>query len=165
MMQVKSEHLETIASHAQECYPQECCGVLLGKVEGDEVILLEVVRTENGWNEEMAERLEEMGMGGKTKMERYAIAPQTLLKLQKDARSHHLQIIGFYHSHPDHPAIPSECDRLLAWPDYHYIIVSVIQGRATDLKDWVLDPNHQFQPSPLENILNTDPHQGKTELQ
>ncbi|MDJ1178174.1 M67 family metallopeptidase [Roseofilum sp. BLCC_M91] len=157
-MQVKSEHLEMIRAHAQECYPQECCGVLLGRVEGDEVFLVEVVRTENGWNEEMVERLEEMGMGGKTKMERYAIAPQTLLKLQKEARSRNLQMVGFYHSHPDHPAIPSECDRLLAWPDYNYIIVSAIQGRATVINNWVLDTDRQFQPGQLENILNTDPH-------
>ncbi|MBP0038526.1 MAG: M67 family metallopeptidase [Roseofilum sp. SID1] len=157
-MQVKSEHLEIIHAHAQECYPQECCGVLLGRVEEDKRVLVEVVRTENGWNEEMAEQLEEMGMGGKTKLERYTIAPQTLLTLQKDARSRHLQIVGFYHSHPDHPAVPSECDRLLAWPDYHYIIVSVIQGRATVINDWVLDRDRQFQPSQLENILNTDTH-------
>lgn len=161
-MKVRSEHLEMIIAHAQQCYPQECCGVLLGGVEG---VLVEVVRTENGWNEEMAEWLEEMGMGGMTKRERYAIAPQTLLKLQKDARSHHLQIIGFYHSHPDHPAIPSECDRLLACPDYNYIIVSVIQGQATSIKNWVLDTNHQFQPSPLENILNTKADERKTGLQ
>lgn len=164
-MKVKSEHLEMIAAHGEECYPQECCGVLLGRVEGDEVVLLEVVWTENGWNEEMAERLEEMGMGGKTKRERYCVAPQTLLKLQKDARSRDLQIIGFYHSHPDHPAIPSECDRLLAWPDYHYMIVSVIQGRATELNNWVLGANGQFQPSPLANILNTNPQERKTGLQ
>jgi len=150
-MQMKSEHLETIAAHAQECYPQECCGVLLGKVEENEVIVLEVVRTENAWNEEMAEQLEERGIGGKTRRERYAIAPQTLIKLQKSARSRHLQIIGFYHSHPDHPAIPSECDRLLAWPDYHYIIVSVVQGQARAIKNWVLDPDHQFQPCQLQN--------------
>ncbi|MDB9520226.1 M67 family metallopeptidase [Roseofilum reptotaenium CS-1145] len=157
-MQVKSEHLEIIRAHAQECYPQECCGVLLGTIEEDERVLVEVVRTENGWNEEMAERLEEMGMRGKTKLERYTIAPQTLLTLQKDARSRHLQIVGFYHSHPDYPAVPSECDRLLAWQDYHYIIVSVIEGRATVINDWVLDRDRQFQPSPLENILNTDTH-------
>lgn len=161
-MKIKSEHLEIIVAHAQACYPQECCGVLLGEVEG---VVVEVVRTENGWNEEMAERLEEMGIGGKTKRERYCIAPQTLLKLQKDAHSRHLQIVGFYHSHPDHPAIPSECDRLLAWPDYHYIIVSVIQGQATSIKSWVLAADGQFQPSPLENILNTEPLEGKTGLQ
>lgn len=58
-------------------------------------------------------------------------------------------MIGFYHSHPEHPAIPSECDRELAWPEYIYPIVSVPQGCAGDISGWSLDPSDRFQSEAL----------------
>jgi proteasome lid subunit RPN8/RPN11 len=81
-----------------------------------------------------------------------------MLKAQKDARDseallrsadRNLDIIGIYHSHPDHPAVPSEFDRAIAWSQYSYIIVSVQQGKACDLKSWSLDDDHQFQPEEI----------------
>lgn len=72
-----------------------------------------------------------------------------MLKVQKEARDRQLDIIGIYHSHPDHPAIPSEFDRLCGWQAYSYIIVSVLQGKARDVLSWSLDDNHQFQPEEI----------------
>lgn len=94
----------------------------------------------------MAEFADELPL---SKTRRYWIAPETLLKEMKDARAKGLEIIGIYHSHPDHPAVPSECDRHFAWSEYSYIIVSVQHGKAVDTRSWSLDEQHQFQPEPL----------------
>ncbi|MEW6498957.1 MAG: M67 family metallopeptidase, partial [Cyanobacteriota bacterium] len=83
---------------------------------------------------------------------RFSIAPQVMLKAQKDARDRNLNIIGIYHSHTDHPAIPSEFDRAIAWSQYSYVIVSVQQGSACDFKSWSLDEEHKFQPEKIHTI-------------
>ena len=147
-LQIQSEHLAMISQQAQESYPQECCGLLIGVAGETENQVLEVLPTENIWNSEIAESLQEiLGTDARerTQRDRYAIAPETLLLAQKAARTHHQDIIGIYHSHPDHPAIPSECDRLLAWPNYSYLIVSVQAGQVADFRSWRLDPSQQFR--------------------
>ncbi len=85
-----------------------------------------------------------------TKNRRYTIDPRDMLRVQKQARDQKLSIIGIYHSHPDHVAVPSECDRAGAWPDYAYTIVSVRSGKAVDVKNWALDSDHQFQPEAMQ---------------
>ncbi|NJM99636.1 MAG: M67 family metallopeptidase [Phormidesmis sp. RL_2_1] len=85
-----------------------------------------------------------------SKQRRYYIDPQDMLRVQKRSRQQGLQIIGIYHSHPDQVAEPSECDRLLAWPTYAYVIVSVQAGKAVDVKNWTLDSEHQFQPEAIK---------------
>jgi proteasome lid subunit RPN8/RPN11 len=69
---------------------------------------------------------------------RYVISPQSLLEAQREARASGLDIVGYYHSHPDHPAKPSEFDREHAWPGTSYVIVSVEQGKAVDCRSWRL---------------------------
>ena len=267
---VQPEHLAQIRTHAQQIYPEECCGLLIG--DNERKRLIEVVPVENSWDEKSAEMLED-GSGGESspvlavpveeevripkgripgfpwnemsrgfprrrcfppfdggkvyarnesavelareepvglreardtrtrsgvlllrpsgtrgsvstagtrsdgvavsgdsspesvrrfsrsanpegsKRNRFSIAPQVMLQMQKAARERHLDIIGIYHSHPDNPAVPSEFDRAIAWSSYSYIIVSVEQGQATDLNSWTLDEDHQFQP---EEILIID---------
>ncbi len=83
------------------------------------------------------------------KTRRYWIAPEDLLATMREAREQDLEVIGVYHSHPDHPSVPSDCDRQLAWPSYSYVIVSVQQGCAQTWQSWTLDDTHQFQ---LESI-------------
>jgi proteasome lid subunit RPN8/RPN11 len=80
-----------------------------------------------------------------------------MLKAQKDARDRNLDIIGIYHSHPDHPAVPSEFDRAIAWQRYSYVIVSVQQGKTCDLQSWSLDDNCQFQSEEILT-LSPEPH-------
>ncbi|HLP87038.1 MAG TPA: M67 family metallopeptidase [Nostocaceae cyanobacterium] len=145
LIQLQPEHLKIITTHAENTYPQECCGVILGYVNTERKIVVEVIPTANAWNRE---NCRESDFDHSTK-DRYAIAPPELLKIQKAARDRNLCIIGIYHSHPDHPAIPSECDRLYAWPEYSYIIVSVEHGQTSNIKSWTLDHHHQFQPEPL----------------
>jgi proteasome lid subunit RPN8/RPN11 len=75
-----------------------------------------------------------------------------MLQVQRSARERELEIIGIYHSHPDHPAVPSECDRRLAWPVYSYVILSVQSGQVMACQSWRLDDQHQFQPEAIKMI-------------
>jgi proteasome lid subunit RPN8/RPN11 len=75
-----------------------------------------------------------------------------MLHTQKAARNRNLNIIGIYHSHPDSPAIPSEWDRIYAWTEYSYVILSVQNTQASELQSWTLDDNHQFQSETIKLI-------------
>ncbi|MEB3279857.1 MAG: M67 family metallopeptidase [Lyngbya sp.] len=153
---ISDQQLQQISTHAENCYPQECCGLILGRMaENSDKIVVELIPTENAWNDDSAEAFEEIETAEQpvTSAERrYTIAPEVLIAAQKYGRSRDLNIIGIYHSHPDHEAIPSEFDRVCAWSQYSYIIVSVKQGKASDIQNWCLDENHQFQP---EEMIST----------
>ncbi|MEH2362651.1 M67 family metallopeptidase [Nostoc sp.] len=152
MIRLRQEHLQTIRTHAESTYPDECCGIILGYLANECKTVVEVMPTENVWNTEAAAEFP----GDRTtesKSRQYAIAPEIMLKTQKEARDRSLNIIGIFHSHPDHPAIPSECDRLYGWQGYSYIIVSVQNGKAGELRSWSLDDHHQFQSEVIENII------------
>ncbi|MCV3212240.1 M67 family metallopeptidase [Plectonema radiosum NIES-515] len=138
LLKVSSQQKQIIRSHAASTYPEECCGIMLGYLANESKTVVEVIPTENAWS------------GEDSKRRRYAIAPEIMLKVQTYARSCSLNIIGIYHSHPDNPATPSESDRVQAWQEYSYIIVSVPNGKALELKSWHLDDNHQFQEEAIE---------------
>ena len=134
-------------THAENSYPDECCGLLIGQVSADKKMLVEVLPVENSWDDQTASQFQEIVESAKlgtTRRERYAIAPRTLLEVQKQARDRQLNIIGIYHSHPDSPAIPSAFDEAIAWQEYSYIIISIRQGKAIDLRSWSLDDQHRF---------------------
>ena len=139
--------LHTIYAHADRTYPDECCGLLLGNLTAGNKIVTDLWAMENAWDAAAADDLADDPHLNKTR--RYWIAPQEMLAAIRAARARHLEIVGVYHSHPDHPAIPSEYDRQLAWAQYSYLIVSVPEGIASDARSWVLDDRHQFQPEPL----------------
>ncbi|MFE1745830.1 Mov34/MPN/PAD-1 family protein [Coleofasciculus sp. H7-2] len=156
VLKLRPQHLQAIRTHAESTYPEECCGLLLGKLAEDGKTVVEVMPTENSWDAQAVEAFPEIEGSaklGSDKRDRYAIAPEDMLKVQKQGRESaspsQLDIIGIYHSHPDHPAIPSEFDRACAWSVYSYIIVSVQQGKAGDLRNWSLDDAHQFQPEEM----------------
>ncbi|HLO86722.1 MAG TPA: M67 family metallopeptidase [Nostocaceae cyanobacterium] len=149
-LKLNPEHLQIIYTHAENTYPEECCGVMLGYLDDESKTVVEVIPTANAWNTE-AENFAEVNTKHSHK-DRYAIAPQTMLQLQREARSRSLSIIGIFHSHPDHPAVPSECDRLYAWPLYSYIIVSVINGKASELLSWSLNEHHQFEAEAIAHL-------------
>ena len=158
VIRLGNEHLWDIRAHAESTYTDECCGLLLGKLSQDSKTLVEVIATENVWSAEAAENfpnIEAASDVSYTQRSHYAIAPEIMLIAQKSARDRQLNIIGIYHSHPDHPAIPSECDRVYAWYEYSYIIVSVHQGKASGLKSWSLDNDHQFQPEEIITVKSS----------
>ncbi|WP_346292580.1 M67 family metallopeptidase [Sphaerothrix gracilis] len=149
------EQLDHIRHHAERTYPEECCGLLLGHVHLGETSRrqgVEVIPLENTWDAEVEADLATVSHPSQAldRRRRYWIDPRDLLTAQRQARDRGLNIIGIYHSHPDHPAEPSECDRQLAWAEYSYVIVSVCQERSQDLQSWSLDDRHQFQPEAIE---------------
>ncbi len=118
-----------ILAHAAREYPYECCGVLLGQVEAETKVVTALKPLANV-HEEGHER-------------RYLIAPDEMFRLEREARAERIKILGFYHSHPDHPARPSEYDREWAWPWYSYIIVTVAKGIPGEMMCWTLDDDRQ----------------------
>jgi proteasome lid subunit RPN8/RPN11 len=157
-----SDQLQHICHHAECTYPDECCGLLLGHAmpgqTNDGAIDRTVVELRpliNAWDaaiaQEMANFSEIPAQHELTKSRRYWIDPKDMLEAQRYARDRNLTIVGIYHSHPDNPAVPSECDRVLAWSSYSYLIVSVPQGRAQDLLSWTLDDTHQFKSEPIHS--------------
>ncbi|MBW4614659.1 MAG: M67 family metallopeptidase [Desmonostoc vinosum HA7617-LM4] len=152
MIRFSQEHLQSIYAHVEDAYPEEGCGIILGDLADESKTVVEVMPTENAWNTEAAADFTgDKSLEGKRRQ--YTIAPEVMLQAQKQARNHSLHIIGIFHSHPDHPAIPSECDRLYAWQGYSYIIVCVQNGKAQEVQSWSLDDAHQFQAEKIENII------------
>jgi proteasome lid subunit RPN8/RPN11 len=135
--------------HAEHSHPEECCGLLVGKVQGDRVAAIEVYPMANQWNPETGRDFE-AAMNATvpetlpTAERRYTIDPRAMLDVQKIARDRGLAIVGIYHSHPEHPAIPSEYDRKFAWAEYVYPIVSVWRGHPSEVRVWMLDDDRQF---------------------
>jgi proteasome lid subunit RPN8/RPN11 len=136
--------IQTIGTHGENTYPEECCGIIIGYSGSDGKVVVELVPTQNAWDA-AAEPASEVA----PKRRRYAIAPEDLLQAQKQARLKQLEIIGIYHSHPDYPATPSQFDRNLAWSGYSYLIASIDRGSASDIKSWCLDDKGDFQPEPI----------------
>nr|MDF0365890.1 M67 family metallopeptidase [Nodosilinea sp. TSF1-S3] len=156
------EHYRALTQAAVTSYPSECCGLLVGRrgpveavgaAAGDRAVV-EVVALKNAWEPALLSYTDGLQEGtvAHSVGDRYYIDPADLLVVQRQARERDLEIIGIYHSHPDHPAVPSECDRALAWPVYSYIILSVVAGHVVELKSWRLDDQHQFQNEPVKMI-------------
>jgi len=123
-IKISSGHLAEIRKHGEETYPYECCGLLLGKEQAGVKVLQAVRRVENSRED--------------SRHNRYLIPPQEIVRGERYARENGMDVIGFYHSHPDHPARPSGYDLDHAWPWYSYIIVSIEQGKAADLNSWLM---------------------------
>lgn len=158
MIQISPKHLQVIRTYGEKTYPEECCGLLLGK-QGDNghKLVVEVWETENSWDGDAVStfsKITELGKREASKYRSFTIAPQDMLKAQKYAHECQLRIMGIYHSHPDYDAMPSEFDRAVAWQEYSYVIVSVLSGKATDVRSWVLDEHYQFVEEKLSVSKN-----------
>ncbi|HXQ72338.1 MAG TPA: M67 family metallopeptidase [Pyrinomonadaceae bacterium] len=128
MITIAEKQLAEIREHGIRDYPYECCGLLLGSFGPDGKIVTETFPISNA-REESAKR------------NRFLITPEELMKGERYARQHDLEVVGFYHSHPDSPAVPSQYDLEHAWPTYSYIIVSTSADRANDLFSWEQEPD------------------------
>ncbi|AJY74494.1 Mov34/MPN/PAD-1 family protein [Paenibacillus beijingensis] len=126
MIRLTDEQIQEINKHAEEDYPYECCGILFGQFGADNNKTVTQLRRSSNARQDEA------------KHNRFLISAEELMRSELYARKHGLDIVGFYHSHPDHPAIPSAFDLEHAWPLYSYIIVSVRAGEAGDLTSWEL---------------------------
>ena len=126
MIQLAGTQNDEILAHGERDYPYECCGLLLGSFGQDGAkSCAETFPISNAREEE-------------AKRNRFLIRPEELIRGEKEATAKGLEIVGFYHSHPDHPAVPSQYDLEHAWPAYSYIVVAVGSGRAVDLRSWEL---------------------------
>ncbi len=139
MIQLNTNHIQIIKNHAKKTYPDEYCGLILGYINSQYKTVLEIIPTENVWNTEKGNFTQDQEHSTSS---RYAISPQVMLHTQKAAINRNLNIIGIYHSHPDYPAIPSEWDRIYAWTEYSYVILSLQNTQASELQSWSLDDNH-----------------------
>jgi proteasome lid subunit RPN8/RPN11 len=117
---------EKILTHGVETYPHECCGALFGRdgAEGRPREILEVFPLVNQRDD--------------SPQNRFSVSTRDVIAAEREADARGLSVVGWYHSHPDHPAKPSEFDREHAWPWYSYIIVSVEKGVARDMRSWQL---------------------------
>ena len=152
IIKVKSEHLTTIKHHSSTCYPHECCGLLVGTKKGKEKRLVKVVKTENDWHNQKHLFHDFATKPDRNSRDSFCIAPETLIKTQKQARQENLDIIGVYHSHPNHPAVPSRFDEQIAWSGYSYIILSVMGQKIGDLLSWSLNLEGKFCPEIVQLI-------------
>jgi proteasome lid subunit RPN8/RPN11 len=127
--------LEELRREAEQAYPGECCGVLGGR--GNET--------------RAVTRLVPVPNRRADDPHRYLILPDDLRRITADLRQEELEVLGFYHSHPDHRAAPSAFDIEHAWPWYSYLIVRVSGGRAAELASWQLnDDRAAMRPEPLD---------------
>ncbi len=124
MLRIRGKALQKIIEQAERDYPYETCGLLLGKIDRN-------VRTVFG-------AYETPNKNPDRKHDRYEIDPRDYMRAEDKAREFNLEIVGVYHSHPDHPDRPSKFDEERAFPDLSYIILSVNKGKVTSYRSWEL---------------------------
>ena len=135
---VGGEQLDIIRQHAQSTYPEEGGGLLLGRFEDSRAVVSEIRVLPNTWDVDAERR------------RRYLIPGDVMLREQRAADARDLDVVGYFHSHPDHPAAPSEFDREHALPNWSYVIVSVRQGQAGDVLAWRLrEDRSAFEAQPI----------------
>ncbi len=128
--------LDAVRRHAEAAYPRECCGFLIGFSREGERTIVAVTPAENA---------EEATSGS-----RFLVTPERYFKAECDAARRGLAVTGFYHSHPDVEAMPSEADLVGALPGVSYLIVAVQGGRVAGIRSWALDArDRRFAPEPL----------------
>ena len=131
-LEIDQEALVKIHAHGETAYPDEGAGILLGEVNGDRRYVRDILPIDNAREAE-------------ARHNRYLITPQDMLAAETTASRLELDVIGIFHSHPDHPNEPSKFDRDWAMPWYSYVITSVMRGQATESRSWrLLDDRSSF---------------------
>jgi len=125
-----------LEEYVRNGYPRETCGLLIGRQNGRQVEVRRIIAARN-LNTERAH-------------DRYELDPEDFLAADAGARAEGLEIVGVWHSHPDHPARPSETDRAAAWEGWSYVIASVTRSEVADVRSWRLN-GEQFEE---ESILS-----------
>ena len=135
-MKINIDHKawEVMKNDAEARFPYECCGFFYGKLEGEKQVsdVLVIENTKDG-----------------DQRRRFEISPEDYLKGEKHALTHGLDFLGVYHSHPNHPAKPSEHDRVSAVPVFSYIIISVMDGKSDEVTSWQLNEHSVFEKEEL----------------
>jgi proteasome lid subunit RPN8/RPN11 len=139
-VKISRQLLNQIHRHLESGYPNESCGVMLGKNS----VVTEIVSADN-------QRTGQPSTGTESARNRYLIDPLAYIKIERDADKRGLQVLGIYHSHPDVAARPSQFDLDHAWPNFSYLIVSVCKGKAVESNSWLLrEDRSQFDQETVE---------------
>ncbi len=125
ILEIPTEILEQIHAHGEQAYPEEGAGLLLGREEDDRRQVVAILTLPNARE-------------ASARHHRYLITPEDMLRGEQEAIRRGLDVIGVFHSHPDHPSRPSDFDRTWALPWFSYVITSVQQGRAVESRSWRL---------------------------
>jgi len=131
MLNIEQTPLDEMIKDAVRTFPDECCGFLLGKEENNIRTIIKIQVVDNAKEGD--------------KRRRFIISAKDYLKAELFADENNLQLIGVYHSHPNHPAIPSEHDRVAAQPYFSYIILSVMNNEFDHIRSWRLNEQQQFE--------------------
>jgi proteasome lid subunit RPN8/RPN11 len=122
MIRINSDAWAAMVAHARETYPNECCGAMLGAIDGDKTV-------------HVAMRLENAYAGAQR--ERYELRPQDLLAAEREARGRGMDLIGIYHSHPDCDAYFSQTDLKNSCPWYSFVVLSIQKGEFDHANSWL----------------------------
>ena len=144
MIKLSDGLVAEITRHAEAAYPHECCGLLVGRIEegGRTRVVVETYPVENTFDE--GERHHRM-----------SIEPLEYARAERLYAKRGLGVVGNYHSHPDHPAVPSQFDleHLAPWPTMSYVVISVREGKAADVRSWELaDDRSRFEEEALKEV-------------
>lgn len=152
MVRIADSARDAMREHAEGGYPFEICGLLVGTGDDTSRTVRHAWPVRNAWEEDPALRAQliESLSGVETTASaadweaydtsrRFLISPRDVMLAMKRARAERLDLIGVYHTHPNHPAVPSEYDRSVAQPEWSYVILSVREGAVAELRSWVLN--------------------------
>ena len=139
MIRIPERFLETIRGHGRESYNDEACGVMFGEYEGEDKTVRHVQPLPNSRDGQ--------------RHRRFLITPQDYRRAESEASARGWALLGFYHSHPDHPAAPSGYDLDHAFPFFSYVIVSVQKGEPTEIRSFVMKEDRSaFDPEELQTV-------------
>jgi proteasome lid subunit RPN8/RPN11 len=137
MIKIPASILREIYNHTEASYPNECCGLMIGTTDPKKDHTVHAFRTCRNLNVERSR-------------DRYLMDPKDQLRVQREFEDSPWDIIGIYHSHPDHPSRPSQTDTDAAFEGYSYVIISVQKGTVASAQSWVLnDAEKKFYEEPL----------------
>ena len=141
MMKIEQEALDAMLADAVTTFPDECCGFFFGKEEENSRHVTEILVVDNAKEGD--------------RRRRFVIAAKDYLRAEQLAEQRDLQLLGVYHSHPNHPAIPSEHDRVSAQPNFSYIIISIMDKEFEDIRSWRLNEVYQFEEELIDQTIIT----------
>lgn len=142
MLRIDRTLYNMMTQHAVEEHPEECCGVLLGTRTNGSARVLDLLRISNTVIE--------------NRTHRFLIGPDDYQRAEEEAARRDAEIVGFYHSHPDHPARPSQFDLDHAFPWWSYVIISVTQGKTERVASWVMKEDRSSFDEEAIEILGPD---------
>ena len=131
MLHLNQDLQQEIYNDAQRTFPDECCGFLLGEEQGEKRLITEIRVIDNARES--------------NRRRRFKITPKDYLRAEQYAEDNQLTLLGVYHSHPNHPSVPSEHDRVSAQPYFSYVIIAVTENEFVSIQSWRLNEDFQFE--------------------